>query len=263
MDDGKQNRSVVPLRHTMYGMIEKDDTTTLALDTSHMKGSVAVTRGTELLCEIVFDASDTHSATLMPAVDVCLRTAKQTLDRIERFAVVSGPGSFTGLRIGLATVKAFAAVRRRAVVPVTSLEVIAAAFPFASRPVLVLIDARRGEVYAGLYATGDGTPVELVPPFSAEPAGAVERVLEASNGAPLLLCGTGVERYRAILSSVSPRNSRFADPRWSIPAASLLAVLSQMRSPVRYEDLHMLEPLYIRPPDAKLPASLKLQPGGG
>jgi tRNA threonylcarbamoyladenosine biosynthesis protein TsaB len=244
-------------------MSNEGDEITLAVDTSHMKGSTAVISGSELLGEVVFDASDTHSATLMPAVDACLRTAKLALDRINRFAVVSGPGSFTGLRIGLATVKAFAAVRRSPVVPVTSLEVLASALPFAEHPVLVLIDARRGEVYAGLFTTRDSTPVELMDPFSDEPARTVARAAEASNGGPFVLCGTGAERYRDVLSSIVPEGSRFAGSRWSIPSASLLAVLSYTKSPVSYEHLPALEPLYIRPPDARLPSTSKLLAGGG
>lgn len=228
-----------------------------------MKGSVAVVRGTELLSEIVFDASDTHSATLMPSVDACLGTARFPLRLIDRFAVVSGPGSFTGLRIGLATVKAFAALRGRPVVPVTSLEVLAAALPFTSYPVLVLIDARRGEVYGGLYDTRGGLPEQLLGPFSAEPARAVERAMTVSNGGPLLICGTGAERYGEVLSSVAAPGSRFAGPRWSIPSASQLAALSVAKAAVCGADLHALEPLYIRPPDARLPSTAKLREGGG
>lgn len=238
-------------------------TTTLAVDTSHVKGSVAVVRDTELLSEIVFDASDTHSATLMPAVDACLGIAKMSLDCIGRFAVVSGPGSFTGLRIGLATVKAFAAVAGAAVVPVTSLEVLAAALPYVSYPVLALIDARRGEVYGGLYNTHSGVPEELMRPFSAEPSRAVERAAAVSGGEALLLCGTGAERYADALSSVVAPGSRFAGPPWSLPSASRLAALSVRKPALRGTDVHALEPLYIRPPDARLPSTAKLPDGGG
>ncbi|UCF04307.1 MAG: tRNA (adenosine(37)-N6)-threonylcarbamoyltransferase complex dimerization subunit type 1 TsaB [bacterium] len=235
----------------------------LALDTSHMKGSVAVARGDELLCEILFDASDTHSATLMPAVDACLYTAGVGLAEIDRFAIVSGPGSFTGLRIGLATVKAFAAVGRRPVVPVPSVMVLASAFPFCGIPVLPLIDARRGEVYGGLYATPNGFPEEILAPFSAKPASVGKVIADAGVTGPVVACGTGLERYREQLSSVLDRVSRFAHSRWSIPSASLLAVLSLRLEPVPYDRLPALEPLYIRPPDARLPADTKLGEGGG
>jgi len=231
----------------------------LAIDTSHMKGSVAAVRGPEILCEIVFDASDTHSATLMPAVDTCLGGAHAKIDDIDLFAVVSGPGSFTGLRIGLATVKAFAAVKRRGVASVTSLRVLAAAFPYSSLPVLPVIDARRGEVYAGLYETSSGSPRELVAPCAVKPEDAAGILPED----PVIVCGTGSLRYRDLLRSALPEGSRFAHPRWAVPSASLLAALARKSDPIPYEHLPALEPLYLRPPDARLPRETALRDGGG
>jgi tRNA threonylcarbamoyl adenosine modification protein YeaZ len=264
------------------------DPLTLALDTSHRTGSVAVARGEVLLGEIVFDASDTHSATLLPAVDACLRIAGVLLGGIDRFAVSSGPGSFTGLRIGLATVKAFAAVNRRPVVAVASLEVLAAAIPFSRHPVLALIDARRGEVYGALYDTGEGAPVELTPPFSCRPARAVELAMGSveraarrafdtdglmaggarrerktagrvtgATGAPLVLCGTGAEHYRELLEEVLPPGSLFAQRRWSVPSGAILAILSLGKAALPYEEIAPLEPLYLRAPDARLPAGAR------
>jgi tRNA threonylcarbamoyladenosine biosynthesis protein TsaB len=225
----------------------------LALDTSHRRGSVAVTRGGEILSEVLFDASDTHSATLLPGVDACLGAAKITLDDVELFAVVSGPGSFTGLRIALATIKAFAAVRRAPVAPVESCAVLAAAFPYAARPVLTLIDARRGEVYGALYDTAEGLPRSVIPLFAAKPEAIGGLLARHSVGGPLILCGTGALRYRSALEPALPAGSRFAAERWSIPSASLCALLALERPPLSYEELFALEPVYIRPPDARLP----------
>lgn len=235
----------------------------LAIDTSHMKGSAAVVRGTEVLCEIVFDASDTHSATLMPAVDACLGGAHAKIDDMDLFAVVSGPGSFTGLRIGLATVKAFAAVKQRPVAPVTSLRVLAAAFPYSSLPVLPMIDARRGEVYAGLYETSEGLPRELVAPISVKPENAAGIIPGDRAESPVIICGTGSLRYRDLLDRGMPAPSRFAHPRWAFPSASLLAMLALESEPVPYGELPALEPLYLRPPDARLPRKTALRDGGG
>jgi len=235
----------------------------LALDTSHMKGSVAVVRGEEILCELLFDASDTHSATLMPGIDICLKTAKVTIHDIDRFGVVSGPGSFTGLRIGLATVKAFATVGRKPIVPVHSLEVLAAAFPFTRSAVLPLIDARRGEIYGCLYKIEEGLPMAVVQPFSIEPDKIGIIIEQATVKSPVLLCGTGAERYHELLKQIVHPQSWFAGPRWSIPSASLLAFLAIKREPVPYEKLFMLEPFYIRPPDARLPGSTSLRQSGG
>ncbi len=234
----------------------------LALDASHHRGSVAVCRGAETLAEILFDAGDTHSATLMPAVASCLSSAKTTLDSIDLLAVVSGPGSFTGLRIALATVKAFAAASGADVVPVSSLDVLAAAMPCASRPVLPLIDARRGEVYGALYDTRSFFPREIVPCFAARPE-ALAGVLGGSAAGPLILCGTGAHRYRAEIAPLLPDGSVFAPERWSIPSASLCAFLALGRPPLPVGEIAALEPLYLRPPDARLPAGARLAPGGG
>ena len=235
----------------------------LALDTSHPRGSVAVARGEDLFCEVIFDASDTHSATLLPAVDVCLRNAKVALEKIERIAVVTGPGSFTGLRIGLATAKAFAAAHGAAVVPVGSLEALAAAFPFAGAPVLPLIDARRGEVYAACYRTEKGLPECVMPVLATAPERLAERLGSAGIEGALVVCGTGALRYREVLEPMLPRGTRFAGARWAVPAASLTALIALGRPQLTGADLVALEPLYVRPPDARLPADARLGECGG
>ena len=231
----------------------------LAFDTSHAKGSVAVARGREILCEILFDAADTHSATLMPAIDSALGIAGTEISSIDLFAVTIGPGSFTGLRIGLATVKGFAAVKKSPVATMTSLELLAAALPYSERIVCPVIDAYKGEVYAALYDTGSGAPVELVPPFSSKPEAVGDTLRDHG---PLILCGTGLDRYGDLLLGAAPGGSVAAGDRWTIPSAGLLALRAADLEPVEYGALPSLEPLYIRPPDAKLPPSAKLRRGG-
>ncbi len=231
----------------------------LAFDTSHRKGGVAISRGQELLCEVPFDAADTHSATLMPSIDAALRSAKKRIEEIDLFAVTIGPGSFTGLRIGLATVKAFAAIRRRPLAPVTSLEVLAAAFPFAEQSILPLIDAHKGEVYGALYSTSRGLPEELVEPFSSKPEAVGELI--ADRG-PFVICGTGLERYGDALADLLADGGVAADAGLSVPSAALLARVALERKQVPYKELYSIEPLYIRPPDARLPSSAKLREGG-
>lgn len=234
----------------------------LALDTSHERGSIAVSRGGDILSEILFDASDTHSATLLPSVDACLASAKIAFSDVELLAVVCGPGSFTGLRIALATVKAFASVLRVPVAPVESCAVLAAAFPYAARPVLPLIDARRGEVYGALYETADGIPRGIIPLFSAKPEAIGEVLAKYLVEGPLILCGTGALRYRAALEPGVPDGSRFAGERWAVPSASLCALLALESTPLSYDELFALEPSYIRPPDARLPDTASLRKRG-
>lgn len=226
----------------------------LALDTSHPYGSVAVTRGEDILCEITFDASDTHSATLMPAVDYCLKSSKCIINDIDVIAVVIGPGSFTGLRIGLATAKAFASATHAVLVPVVSLEVLAASFPYHERAILPLIDARRGEVYGGLYYVSSSLPEEILKPFSLKPEEVVERVLSVTDNRGILACGTGAYKYHDIFGDLFGSKLLFAPKRWSLPSASLLARLALFKEPISREEVASIEPLYIRPPDAKIPS---------
>ncbi len=235
----------------------------LALDASHMMGSVAVTRGSDPFHEIIFDASDTHSATLMPAVDECLAEAGVEIKDIDLFVTVIGPGSFTGLRIGLATVKGFAAVARRPVAAVGSLELIAADTAFDGAYIVPLIDARRGEVYTAMYDISGDRPAEILAPFASAPGSLAARIMATRIGGGIFVCGSGLNSYRAELEMTFPTGTRFGTPDWTPPSAGLAAALALERDAVPYKELSALEPLYIRPPDARLPSSAKLRPGGG
>ncbi len=235
----------------------------LVLDTSHMEGSVAVFQGDRMLCGIVFDASDTHSATLMPAIDVCMANAKAEMKDIGLFGLVTGPGSFTGLRIGMATIKAFASISRSPVLTVNSMELLAAAFPFCRYPVFPLIDARRSEVYAAGYELGTGHPVELAGPRAVTPEDVGRLIEETGVRGTVLFCGTGAVKYEGLLRETVKKEVVFAGPRWAVPSAALIMEFSGDREPVRFKDLPGIEPLYLRPPDAKIPAGTKLREGGG
>jgi tRNA threonylcarbamoyladenosine biosynthesis protein TsaB len=236
-----------------------DNSLIMALDTSHLKGSVSITDDDDVLCEIVFDAADTHSATLMPAVDRCLRFVGIGVEEIDLFAVVVGPGSFTGLRIGLATVKALASVRKRPVVPLTALRVLAAVLPYARGCVMPLIDARRGEVYGAIYDTSEGLPVEMVSPFADKPEKIGKIIEDAGIDGPVVFCGTGFFRYREVLKKNVPVEFFGCGSHWSIPRSSVLSFLSPVVEAVPYNELPILKPLYIRPPDARLPSGTKLK----
>jgi len=141
--------------------------------------------------------------------------------------------------------------------------VLAAAFPYAARPVLPLIDARRGEVYGALYETEGGSPREIIPVFSAKPERLGSFLEEHFGRGPVVLCGTGALRHRALLEPIMPSGSVFAGARWALPSASLCATIALERTPLTYEGLLALEPLYIRPPDARLPGAARRRTCGG
>jgi tRNA threonylcarbamoyladenosine biosynthesis protein TsaB len=125
----------------------------LAIDTSGREGSVALARGdanTFDVLELVLIAGGTYSAQLIPAIDGALK--RQALDKaaIDGFAVASGPGSFTGLRVGLAGVKGLAEILRKPIASVSVLEAIARAAHTGGR-VIAVTDAARKEIYVGEY----------------------------------------------------------------------------------------------------------------
>jgi len=130
----------------------------LAIDTSWKQGSVALARGDahgfELL-EMALVAGGTFSAQLIPEIAALLARHKIGKEEIEGFGAASGPGSFTGLRVGLAAVKALAEVLRQPIAAVSVLEALAVASG-ASGQVIAVLDAGRGEAYVGEYRIGHG-----------------------------------------------------------------------------------------------------------
>jgi tRNA threonylcarbamoyladenosine biosynthesis protein TsaB len=142
----------------------------LSIESATRVMSVAILEGETLLAEISTFDERLHSERLLPAVDQLLRIADLSLDQIEAFAVSIGPGSFTGLRIGLATLKGLALGSGRPAVAVPSLAALTLAAAGAVGPVAALLDARREEVYAVcLEGPGEiGTPLIADAVFTAE-----------------------------------------------------------------------------------------------
>jgi len=123
----------------------------LAIETATLMGGVALTTQEGLQAEYRLNVQSTHSEQLMPSVDKVLKASNISLQEIDGFAVSIGPGSFTGLRIGISTVKGFAIVTGRPILPVSTLEALAYGLPFSTHPICPLLDARKGEVYTALF----------------------------------------------------------------------------------------------------------------
>ena len=136
----------------------------LAVDTTTPHGSVALLEDSHVLAEVNCVASLTHSERLLPAVDLILRQQGFAIKDVDAYAVAQGPGSFTGIRIGLSTIKSFALASGNPVVPVSTLKALAWKLKFPHKRLLCpLLDARKGEVYAALFELKKGQLVEVVP----------------------------------------------------------------------------------------------------
>ena len=154
----------------------------LALDTSSNISSIAVARGDQIIKSVSKEIDRGRSEKLWGEIDGALDEAGLTISDVDLFAVCTGPGGFTGVRVGVAAVKGLAVAAGQPVVGVTSLEALAygACAGLEIFPILcAMIPAHGGEVYSQLFATGDsGVPIELLPPLVSPPSVAFERVIE-------------------------------------------------------------------------------------
>src|SRR2546427_7376962 len=132
----------------------------LAIETATRAGSVALSRGTEILSSAEGNAAESHSISLLESVENILQQAGVKLSDIDLFAAACGPGSFTGLRIGLATAKSFAVCTGRSCAGVSTLAAIAHAAGTAKSTV-ALLPAGRGEVFAQMFSVDDRQVREL------------------------------------------------------------------------------------------------------
>lgn len=170
----------------------------LLIDTSVPKGAVALYRDGVLVAANVFPPEGTHSDHLLPAIIEILSVSGETLDRLDALSVVTGPGSFTGLRVGVGLAKGLGMAAEKPIVPVSSLALLAISHRDASVPVCAMIDARKKEVYAGLFLPeGDGLQT-LQEERAISPQDLVE-VLPVKT----LLVGSGVLCYQEVFEGRS------------------------------------------------------------
>ena len=121
---------------------------TIAIDTSTPTGSVSLfERGSDLIGEVRLGTRRPHSEQIMKSADFILNSCKIKLDAIDFFTIAIGPGSFTGLRVGLSTVKGLSFATGKPIVAVSTLEAFAASFPYTEKLICPLLDARKKEVY--------------------------------------------------------------------------------------------------------------------
>jgi tRNA threonylcarbamoyladenosine biosynthesis protein TsaB len=230
----------------------------LALDTSSAGGSVALVRHDDdevVVVERAGDGTRTHAGRLPAELIAILEEAGAALSDIDGFAVAVGPGSFTGLRIGIATMQGLALTCDRLVTPVTTFEALAwhAGWyaPMPGEAVAVWIEAHRGEVFATLLAP-DGRTV-LVPPSARTPELTLDAWREPLTGIDRVrFVGDGAVRYGALIAE---RLAEHADRvRVERVAPALAGAIGEIAAghPERAVRPHALVPLYVRRPDVEL-----------
>ena len=237
----------------------------LAVDTATLGGSVCIARGKSILSTRIGDATISHSNSLLRDINSCLDEAAVKLPEIDLFAAASGPGSFTGLRIGLATIKALSRTLGRPCVGIPTLHAVAhAAGP--SNATVAMLPAGRGEVFVQMLSvSADDSIIELdmaahLPPRKAfDKYGSIENLKWAGEGAHihrLLLTEYAREKGTQLNEGASDKPSH--EPAWTLsPAADNLSKHVAVLALSQFESGHTIQPdslkaIYVRPSDAEL-----------
>jgi tRNA threonylcarbamoyladenosine biosynthesis protein TsaB len=228
----------------------------LSLDTSTPCAALALTVGAgddgEVLADLRLSGRKTHSRRLLSLIEVLMRESEITWQQLDGIAVGLGPGSFTGLRIGMATAKGLAAAAGKALYGVCTLDILAA--QCTEKLVCSILDARKKEVYAALYRRDEtGRQVRLGDLLVLPPARLADHLVE-----PTLLVGSGARQYGEEICRLSGGRGMIAPAALHEPSAAALGLMAgeMVR---RGEVLDPIEgmPLYVRDSDAVLNQSKK------
>jgi tRNA threonylcarbamoyladenosine biosynthesis protein TsaB len=231
----------------------------LALDTTTRAGSVAVAKDGRVLDLLAGDPHRPHAERLPADLVRSLDRAGATLRDVDLFAVAIGPGSFTGLRIGIAAIQGCAFASGRPVVGVSALEALALAVSAAGSPgtdtrLGVWMDAQREEVFSALYAVAGAGPdasLETIEgPAVGDPATTARRWHQLLRTVWCPVAGDGAVRYRHLLSETAGSPVTVLEPP---PLAATMALVAEQRARAGESILpHAIRPLYVRRPDAEL-----------
>ncbi len=221
----------------------------LSVETATLSGSVAIARGEEILGVVSGDSSISHSNTLLGDVDRLLTQTGIALPEIDLFAVATGPGSFTGLRIGIATIKALAATLDRPTAGIPTLAAVALSGGVSAESV-ALLPAGRGEVFAQLFSVLRPDIVEALDDAAhIPPAALFERYGQLET---VTWCGEGAVVNRELIESMAAgRDWKIATQTAAL--ASHVARLALTRFELNeIENPFALRAIYVRPADAQL-----------
>ena len=220
----------------------------LAVDTATTSCSVAIVDKTSLLSEFTLYREQTHSKHLMDMIKAALRMSGLNFSDLDGFAVTRGPGSFTGLRIGISTIKGLAVALEKPVVGVSSLEALALQVSYSRDLICPILDARKGEVYFSRYRFLNGHLKNQTKERVAPPDKAVDDFSESC-----LFVGNGALLYKEIILEKMGKFASFAPLIQNTIRASTMAYLSMAKFEKNdTDDIEKISPYYIRKSDAEL-----------
>ena len=222
----------------------------LAIDTATQVSSVAVIDGDKLAAELTMQAKLTHSETLMPHIEQVLKMAGKTKADLTGIAVSIGPGSFTGLRIGLAVAKTMAYVLKLPLVGVSTLAAMAAHLPVPGVTIVGMLDAQKGNAYVESYQWQNGELKTLKEVSVCKLTDAIAELATVTG--PVVIMGDAVQK-KVIGKIELPANVTVASPHILMPRAACVAMVGQkMLQANKVANVMNLEPVYIRRSEAEV-----------
>jgi tRNA threonylcarbamoyladenosine biosynthesis protein TsaB len=225
----------------------------LAIETSTMLGGIAIMDESLLIAESRLNVKSTHSERLMTEIEHCLKQSGVKISDIDVFAVATGPGSFTGLRIGLSTVKGFSYATGKQIVSVPTLEALAWNFPYSRYPVCTMLDARKKEVYAALFKWEGENLIRLTNETSAKPEEFARDALRVTHDDKFIFAGEGAVLYRDKIIEAMGEKAIFASPEKTVPSPANVAILGLKKAKAgEFSEPVSLIPMYIRKSEAEV-----------
>jgi tRNA threonylcarbamoyladenosine biosynthesis protein TsaB len=221
----------------------------LALETATLAGSIAIFDDAEgLISEVRVNLKIAHSERLMPSIQWLLEASRMSIGDIDAFSLSIGPGSFTGLRIGLSTVKGLSYATRKPVVAVPTLEAFARMLPYCAYMICPMFDARKKQVYAALFRWEKRTFRKVMDETAVAPHVLLKEIRE-----PVVFMGEGAKLYKNQIMDALGENALFAPEAGMSPSASPVAEIGAEK--IRQgetADPVALTPLYIRKSEAEI-----------
>jgi len=220
----------------------------LALDTNSSLGSVALLENRRLLAEVNLDSKQTHSEKLLPAVDYLLNSLGIEIPDIDGFALAVGPGSFTGIRIGMSTLKSFAFASGKKIAPVSNLAALAAKLELPQARLLCpMLDAKKKEIYAALFEVKARRRQEVIVQGVYSPDDFISRL---PVGRIINFIGSGATAYQDKIRALCRDKARFSNRSLFI-GFEVGKLGYEILKAGEGLDFNRIEPLYLRKSQAE------------
>nr|MBU1328480.1 tRNA (adenosine(37)-N6)-threonylcarbamoyltransferase complex dimerization subunit type 1 TsaB [Candidatus Omnitrophota bacterium] len=219
----------------------------LGIDTSSKFLNIALSEDEDIIREESHLLDRRQASQLVPKVKELLKKSRTPIDKIDAFIIGLGPGSFTGLRIGVSTIKGFGIASGKPCIGVASIDSIACNTKEKDKYIIPIIDAKRGQVYTAIYRR-KGSKVVRLSDYLLLP---IEKFLKRVKDAPVFL-GDGVSLYRNNISGINKKAVFLEEKYWYPGAGNLIKLGFSKIKKAKKTNLDKLTPLYLYPEDCQI-----------